>query len=98
MAAIGREVKQAGQVIEVYPFASKVRILGKTIPLKTTKQWIGFLRNKLGDILPCLNHYYEMFDHNLYDTALAAYTAVLYNQNKADALRNSAEGLIIIPA
>jgi len=36
--SIGREAKQAGQVIEVYPFASKVRLLGKAMPQKTTKQ------------------------------------------------------------
>jgi predicted nuclease with RNAse H fold len=45
--SIGREVKQAGQVVEVYPFASKVRLFGKTMPRKTTKQGIGFFRDKL---------------------------------------------------
>ena len=33
-ASIGREVKQVSKIIEVYPFASKVRLFGKTVPGK----------------------------------------------------------------
>jgi predicted nuclease with RNAse H fold len=95
--SIGRELKQAGQVIEVYPFASKVRLLGKTIPRKTTKQGMRFLRDKLGDILPSLKPYSDMFDHDLGDAAVAAYTAFLHHQNRVDALGTSEEGLIFIP-
>ena len=95
--SISREVKQAGQVIEVYPFASKVRLFGKTMPRKTTKQGLSILRDKLGTILPGLKPYLDMFDHDLADAAVAAYTALLYHQNRADALGDSGEGLILIP-
>jgi predicted nuclease with RNAse H fold len=95
--SIGREVRQAGQVIEVYPFASKVRLFGRTIPPKTTGQGMTFLKNKLGDFLPGLKPYLDMFDHDLCDAAVAAHTALLYNQNKAQALGASEEGLIFIP-
>jgi len=95
--SIGREVKQAGQVIEVYPFASKVRLLGKTTPQKTTNQGMSFLKDRMGDILPSLKPYYDMFDHDLYDAAIAAYTAFLHHQNRVDALGNSHEGLIFVP-
>jgi predicted nuclease with RNAse H fold len=95
--SISREVKQAGQVIEVYPFASKVRLFGKTVPRKTTKQGMSFLRGKLGDILPGLKPYLDMFDHDLCDAAVAAYTALLYHQNRVEALGNNEEGLIFIP-
>jgi predicted nuclease with RNAse H fold len=95
--SIGREVKQAGQVIEVYPFASKVRLFCKTMPRKTTKQGMSFLRDKLEDVLPCLKPYLGMFDHDLCDAAVAAYTALLYHQNRVEALGNSTEGLIFIP-
>jgi predicted nuclease with RNAse H fold len=96
--SISHEVKQAGQIIEVYPFASKVRLFGKTIPRKTTKQGMNFLRDKLEDILPSLKPYLDMFDHDLYDAAMAAYTALLYHQNRVEALGNSKEGLIFIPS
>jgi predicted nuclease with RNAse H fold len=95
--SIGRGVKQAGQVIEVYPFASKVCLFGKTLPRKTTKQGMGFLRDSLEDILPGLKPYLNMFDHDLCDATVAAYTALLYDQNKVDALGNNEEGLIFIP-
>lgn len=95
--SIGCEVKQAEQVIEVYPFASKVRLFGKTIPRKTTKQGMSFLKGKLGEILPSLRPYLDMFDHDLCDAAVAAYTALLYHQNRVAALGNNEEGLIFIP-
>jgi predicted nuclease with RNAse H fold len=96
-ASIGHEVKQTGQVIEVYPFASKVRLFGKTMPRKTTRQGMSFLKDKLGDILPGLKPYLDMFDHDLCDAAVAAYTALLYYQNKVEALGNSEEGIIFLP-
>lgn len=92
-----RELKQAGQVIEIYPFASKVRLFDGAVPRKTTKQGMVFHRNKLEDILPCLKPHLDMFDHDLCDAAIAAYTALLCHQNKARALGSSKEGLIFIP-
>jgi len=95
--SIDREVKQAGQVIEIYPFASKVRLFGKTMPRKTKKQGVSFLKDMIGGILPGLKPYLDMFDHDLCDAAVAAYTALLYHQNRVEALGSSEEGLIFIP-
>ena len=95
--SIGHELKQASQVIEVYPFASKVRLFGAPMPRKTTKQGIRFLRDRLGNMLPGLRPYLDVFDHHLYDAAMAAYTGLLYHQNRAEPLGNSKEGLIFIP-
>ena len=96
--SIGREVEAVGQIIKVYPFANKVRLFGKTMPQKTTKQGVAFVRDKLGDILPGLKPYLDMFDHDLCDAAVATYTALLYHQNRVEALGNSKEGLIFIPS
>jgi predicted nuclease with RNAse H fold len=96
-AGIIREVKQAGQVIEVYPFASKVRLFGQAVPRKTTKQGMAFHRNKLEEILPRVKCHLGIFDHDLCDAAVAAYTALLCYQSKAEALGSSEEGLIFIP-
>ncbi len=96
--SISRTAKQGCQVIEVCPFASNVRLFGKTIPRKTTKQGISFVRDKLRDILPNIEPYLDMFNHDLCDAAVAAYTALLHHQNKADVLGNNVEGLIIIPS
>jgi predicted nuclease with RNAse H fold len=91
------EARQSVQVIEVYPYASKVRLFGKAIPPKTTLRGIAFLRERLENLLPSLKPYLGRFNHDLCDAAIAAYTAFLYQQNMVDALGNSQEGLIFIP-
>ena len=48
-------------------------------------------------MLPGLRPYLDVFDHDLYDAAVAAYTGLLYRQNRAEPLGNSKEGLIFIP-
>jgi predicted nuclease with RNAse H fold len=95
--SIGREVKQAGRVIEVYPFASKVRLFGRAVPRKTTKDGISFHRAKLADILPGIRPYVHVFDRDLCDAAVAAHTALLYYQNRTRALGSNEEGVIFIP-
>jgi len=91
------EAKQVGQVIDVYPFASKVRLFGKTFPRKNTKQGMSFIRDMLEDILTDLKPYSDMLDRDFCDAVVAAYTALLYHQNKVKVLGSSEVGVIIIP-
>ncbi len=86
------------QVIEVYPYASKVRLFGKTIPRKSTPQGVSLLKERLGNLLPGLKPCLAMFDHNLCDASIAAYTAFLYRRKMVDVLGNKEEGLILIPS
>lgn len=86
------------KVIEVYPYASKVRLFGKHIPRKTTPLGMAFLKEHLKNILPSLERHLTMLDHNLCDAAIAAYTASLRCRDKADAVGNEQEGLIFIPS
>ena len=95
---VAREVNQDSQIIEVYPFAGKVRLFVKNIPRKTTRQGLSFIKDKIGDILPGLKPHLDMLDHDLSDAAIAAYTAFLYHQNRVDALGNRKEGIIFIPS
>jgi len=85
------------QVIEVYPYATKVRLFGKPLPRKTTPQGMAFLKAQLAELLPSFKPYLNLFDHNLCDATIAAYTAFLYCQNMVDAVGNDREGLIFIP-
>ena len=89
--------QQESQVIEIYPYASKVRLFGKAMPRKTTPQGMAFIKRQLECLLPDLKPYLNCFDHDLCDAAVAAYTALLYHQNKTDALGERKEGLIFIP-
>jgi hypothetical protein len=59
---------------------------------------MSFLKDKMGDILPGLKPHLDIFDHDLSDAAIAAYTAFLYHQNRVDALGNRKEGIIFIPS
>ena len=95
--AIVESITQVGEVIEIYPFATKIRLFGKEMPRKSTKQGISSYKDKLDEALPALRPYSGMFDHNLCDAALAAYTALLYYQNRTIALGNVQEGQIFIP-
>lgn len=96
-SGICREVKQPGQIIEVYPFASRLRLFGRPMPSKTNKQGLTFLRDKLGNVLPSLKPWSAMLNHDLYDAALAAHTALLYHRNRVEVLGSSQEGTIVIP-
>jgi len=90
--------QQGFRIIEIYPYASKVRLFGKAIPRKSTAQGMAFLKASLGNILPSLKPWLGSFDHDLCDAAIAAYTAFLYGQNMVEALGNNKEGLIFIPS
>jgi len=85
------------KVIEVYPYGSKARLFGKDMPRKTTAQGTVLLKEHLRDLLPALNPYLGIFNHDICDATIAAYTAFLYLQNMVDALGNEEEGLIFIP-
>lgn len=88
---------QGCQIIEVYPYASKVRLFGKPVPSKTTACGLGWLREKLSVLLmspdPCL----DKWNHDLCDAAIAAYTGFLYAHGRTDAVGGAEEGLIHIP-
>ena len=93
----GKLSHEGFNVIEVYPYATKVRLFGNAIPGKTTREGRDFLKQRLAALLPSLSPYLEAFNHDLCDAAMAAYTAFLCRQGRAEALGSGEEGLIFIP-
>ena len=85
------------KVIEVYPYASKVRLFGKNIPKKTTPAGLAFLRQHICRLLPDIAPYIDRFGHDMCDAAIAAYTAFLYFQGKAEVCGEPDEGTICLP-
>ncbi len=85
------------EVIEVYPYASKTRIWGENIPRKTTSAGLGFLKRHTSRLIPSLATYIAGFNHDLCDAAIAAYTAFLYSQGKAELTGEPDEGIIYLP-
>lgn len=89
--------RQGYKVLEVYPYASKVRLWGKVMPRKTTLRGLRFLRSHLVDLVPSLTPHIEMLNHDLCDAVVAAYTAFLHRQGKTEAIGYPKEGVIYIP-
>jgi predicted nuclease with RNAse H fold len=85
------------QVIEVYPYATKVRLWGKPFPSKLRSGGLALSRTKLADLMPSLTPYAADFNHDLCDAALAAYTAYLHHQNATEQVGSLEEGAIYIP-
>jgi predicted nuclease with RNAse H fold len=93
-----KELTERGlQVIEVYPYASKVTTWGKPIPKKTSPEGLEFLKVHLTSIIPELARHKAKLDHDLCDAVIAAYTAYLHYQGKTEPVGDPAEGLIYIP-
>jgi predicted nuclease with RNAse H fold len=85
------------EVIEVYPYASKVRLWGRNIPKKTTSKGLAFLRQHINQLLPDSASNVGGFNHDLCDAAIAAYTAFLYSQGKTELCGDIVEGVICLP-
>jgi hypothetical protein len=93
-----RRLERRGyQVIEVYPYASKVRLWGKPVPSKLNSGGLALSRAKLADLMPSLAPSVADFDHHLCDAALAAYTAYLHHRNATEQIGSLGEGAIYIP-
>ena len=84
------------EVIEVYPYARKVRIFGKLKP-KRSPEGILQLRQELGDLLHSDIPVVRRWSHDLCDAAMAAHTGYLYIKRNTEALGDAGEGLIHIP-
>ena len=89
---------QGFEVIEVYPYASRVRLFGK-LPRKTTVAGRRTLQVKLRYLISSLPTPKEqLLSHDLLDALLAAYTGILYLKGQTQALGDPVEGLLHLPA
>lgn len=89
--------KQGHTVIEIYPYASKVRLFG-LLPKKTTEVGRRALQEGLHRLIPSVPSSQEdLLSHDALDALLAAYTGFLYACGETDALGDPSEGLLHIP-
>jgi len=84
-------------VMEVYPYASKVRLFGRPIPKKTTKAGQQWLRQRLEGLVPGLREHRRSLSHDELDAIVAAYTAYLHGQGQVEAVGEREEGAIYVP-
>ncbi len=85
------------QIIEVYPYASKVCLFGKNIPKKTTETGLSFLQQRLNKLIPGVESYRNYLSHNIYDALIAAYTGFLHHNLKTSSLGIAEEVCIVVP-
>lgn len=85
------------QVIEVYPYASKVRLFGKPIPKKSTLAGRLWLRQRLEPLIDGLAAQPSL-NHDQLDALVAAYTAYLFKHGYGEEIGDPAEGVIVVPA
>jgi len=85
---------QGHRVIEVYPYATKLRLFPRPIPKKTTRQGLNYLKRHLASLIPNLP---QNLDHDLCDALLAAYTGYLHHLGETEPLGHLQEGLIFMP-
>lgn len=96
--SLKREIVARGcEVIEVYPYATKVALFGRSIPSKSKPSGISFLRQRLAQLMSQLTAYLPRFNHDLCDALIAAYNAYLYARGEAEAVGDLEEGAICVP-
>lgn len=89
---------QGHEVIEVYPYATKVRLFGKVIPSKFKAEGMAFLKKRICGIIPSSSTRLSTLDHDQCDALLAAYTSYLYGRSQVEAVGKPREGLMYLPA
>ena len=85
------------QVIEVYPYATKVILFGDGIPAKNSSKGLAFMKEKLSQLIPDVQACAHSLNHDRCDALLAAYTASLHHRNETDRVGIEQEGYIIVP-
>jgi len=93
-----RALEQRGYaVMEIYPYASKLRLFGRPIPKKTTKAGRQWLHERLEGLVPGLAEHRHPLSHDEIDAIVAAYTAYLHGRGQAEAVGDREEGFIYLP-
>jgi predicted nuclease with RNAse H fold len=96
--ALSADMRSQGfEVIEVYPYGTKVRLFGRPIPKKTTPEGRAWLRQRLETLVPSLSDHQRPLTHDELDAVVAAYTALLRDRGLAEEVGDPVEGRICLP-
>jgi predicted nuclease with RNAse H fold len=82
--------------IEVFPYASKVRLFGRPIPPKTRPEGRLWLQSAVATLIPGLPAE-PALSHDALDALIAAYTGLCYARGAAKGVGDPAEGLLWLP-
>jgi predicted nuclease with RNAse H fold len=95
---LARHLESEGRhVLEVYPYGAKVRLWGRRMPKKSTREGLDFLIGRVTGLISGVSQDHANLDHDLCDALLAAYTVYLLTQNEAEAFGAVEERQILLP-
>ena len=85
------------QVIEAYPYATKVKLFNGKVPAKSNPESLMFLRKRLPELVGGLEPYAKDLNHDRCDAVLTAYTGRLSESGLTELVGSEEEGYITIP-
>jgi predicted nuclease with RNAse H fold len=95
---LSEQLKSMGfDVIEVYPYATKVILFGDKVPSKSSRDNLPFMKEHLPGLISGLDCYMDTLNIHTYDALVNAYTALLHSRNRTDLLGSAKEGLLALP-
>ena len=96
---LNRKLTEMGQqIIEVYPHASKLLLFGDKLPPKrNAKECLGFLKDRLPNLVNGLDEYMVQLDSGSCDSLINAHIALLHASGETDVVGSDVEGLIALP-
>jgi len=84
-------------VIEVYPYATKVLLFGNQLPRKKSGEYLRCLSERVISLMEGFQGHLDDLDQNTCNAALNAYTGLLHLNDSTDSLGESTEGMLVIP-
>ena len=93
----GELVQRGYRVIEVYPYATKVKLFNGRVPAKSNPESLLFLRKRLPELISGLASHARGLNHDRCDALLTAYTGQLSQAGLTEEVGVKEEGFITIP-
>lgn len=95
---LSRQLRGLGfNVIEVYPYGTKVILFGDKVPSKNSASNLVFMKERLPSLVGGLEPRMGDLDQYTCDALVNAYTALLHSCNQTDLLGSTSEGLLALP-
>ncbi|PKB71010.1 MAG: hypothetical protein BZY87_07935 [SAR202 cluster bacterium Io17-Chloro-G6] len=84
-------------VIEVYPYATKMLLFGDKLPPKNSAASLSYMISHLTPLVSGMEDHTDDLDRNTCDAIINAYTGQLHAQADTDVLGDPEEGMLVLP-
>jgi len=95
---LSQDLRDEGyEVIEVYPYATKMLLFGDKLPPKNSAASLRYMIGHLAPLVSGLDDHAGDLDRNTCDAIINAYTGRLHAQSDTDVLGDPEEGILVLP-